>query len=360
MVARDHGRREEQAALARAIADDLRTQAALIGPRRLASVFFGGGTPSLMDPAWAAELLALARALWPAGDTPVEVSLEANPTGAEADRFAAFAAAGVDRLSLGVQALDDASLAFLGRTHTAAEGRTALAAACAAFPRVSLDLIYARPGQTSAAWAAELREAVALGAEHLSPYQLTIEAGTPFDRAVRRGRWTPADPDLAADLYEVTQEVLEGAGFDAYEVSNHARGLAAQSRHNLGAWRGEDYVGVGPGAHGRLTLPSGRVATAASPRVADYVARVRETGVGHPAPEPLDARDIAEERLLMGLRTTEGVRWTELATLGLGPGADRVRQLAELGLLRADTDRVAATARGRLVLDRLTAELALG
>ena len=359
---RDRGRREEQAALAAAIADDLRAHAARLGPRRLASVFLGGGTPSLMDPGWAAQLIAVARALWPpAEDEAVEVALEANPTGAEAGRFAAFRDAGVERLSLGVQALDDASLAFLGRTHSAAEARAALADAVAVFPRVSLDLIYARPGQTPAAWAAELETAADLGADHVSPYQLTVEAGTAFDRAVRRGRWTPADPDLAADLYDLTQEVLGRAGFDAYEVSNHARGGAARSRHNLVYWRGWDYVGAGPGAHGRLTLADGgRVATAAEPRVADYLARVRATGVGHPAPEPLDARAVAEERLLMGLRTTEGVALAELSALGLVDGAGRVRDVAELGLAHVSGGRLTATARGRLVLDRLTAELATG
>ena len=357
---RDRGRRDETAALAQAVADDLRGHAALLGPRRLASVFFGGGTPSLMDPAWAAGLVALAVALWPPGDGPVEVTLEANPTDAEAGRFAAFRDAGVGRLSLGVQALDDASLAFLGRNHGAAEALAALARATAVFPRVSLDLIYARPGQTAAAWAAELARAVSLGAEHVSPYQLTLEAGTAFDRAVRRGRWTPVDPDLAADLYDVTQEALGRAGFDAYEVSNHARGEAARSRHNLAVWRGWEYVGVGPGAHGRLTLAAGRAATAAVSGVEGYVAAVRATGVGHPAPEPLTPRAVAEERLLMGLRTVEGVALSELRPLGLHADAPRLRALAELGLVAPAQGRLTATAAGRLVLDRLTTELALG
>ncbi len=355
---RDRGRRDEQAALAAAIADDLRGHAARLGPRRLTSVFFGGGTPSLMDPAWAAELTALARALWPSGEDPVEVTLEANPTDAEADRFAAFREAGVQRLSLGVQALNDAALAFLGRNHGAAEARGALARAAAVFPRVSLDLIYALPGQTASAWAAELAQAVDLGAEHVSPYQLTVEAGTAFDRAVRRGRWTPADADGAADLYDTTQEVLGDAGFDAYEVSNHARGAAARSAHNLAVWRGWDYVGVGPGAHGRLTRAGGRVATVAGTRVQAYVARVRSTGVGHPPPEPLDARAVAEERLLMGLRTDEGVALAELAPLDLHAEAPRLQGFAELGLVTTTGGRLTATAAGRLVLDRLTAELA--
>ncbi len=360
MVTRDRGRRDEQRALADAMAADLRAQAAGLGPRRLVSVFLGGGTPSLMDPAWAAELIALARVLWPAapGDPPVEVSLEANPSDAEAARFAALADAGVDRLSLGVQALDDAALRFLGRLHSAAEGRAALAVAARTFPRVSLDLIYARPGQTAAAWAAELVEAVELGAEHVSPYQLTVEPGTPFDRAVRRGGWRPADPDLAADLYETTQAVLERAGFEAYEVSNHARGPGARSRHNLLYWTGADYVGAGPGAHGRLTVDGARLATTAESRVADYVRRVAETGVGHPAPERLSPREVAEERLLMGLRTSDGVPTAALDALHLAPA--QLADLAELGLLRLDDGRLRATPAGRPVLDRLTGELLAG
>jgi oxygen-independent coproporphyrinogen-3 oxidase len=345
-VYRERGRADEQADLVDAMVRDLRAYAALTGPRRLASVFFGGGTPSLMRPEWAARLLDEATRLWSAA-TDLEVSLEANPTDAEAGRFAALASAGVNRLSLGVQALDDAALAFLGRNHGADEARRATATAAAAFPRVSLDLIYARPGQTVETWAAELAEAVALGAEHLSPYQLTIEAGTAFDRAVRRGRLTPADADLAADLYEVTQAVLTGAGFDAYEVSNHARGEAARSRHNLVYWRGHDYVGVGPGAHGRLTLDGVRHATLAPARPADTIA-----GAGLPTLEPLSARETLEERVLLGLRIEEGVAAAELT----GLDHRRAETLAADGLL-ATGERVRATPAGRLLLDRVTAEL---
>lgn len=347
-------RAEEPAALAQAILADLAAQAALTGPRTLVSVFFGGGTPSLMDPAWAAEIVAAARRLWtPAAD--LEVSLEANPTDAEAERFEAFAAAGVNRLSLGLQALDDASLSFLGRNHDAATAVRAAKAAARAFPRLSLDLIYARPGQTPQTWAAELRQAIDLGAEHLSPYQLTIEAGTAFDRAVRRGRFTPADPDLGAELYETTQASLEAQGFTAYEVSNHARGEAARSRHNLVYWRGWDYVGAGPGAHGRITRGGVRHATVGEARPADYVARVAANGAGFPALEPLSALEAAEERVLSGLRIEDGVRFAELAALALP--RDRIAQLIELGLLADDPARLRATAAGRLVLDRLTAEL---
>ncbi|WP_293675943.1 radical SAM family heme chaperone HemW [uncultured Phenylobacterium sp.] len=348
------GRDAEAAGLARAIVADLEAQAALTGPRTLVSVFFGGGTPSLMDPEWAGEIVAAARRLWtPATD--LEVSLEANPTDAEAGRFAAFAEAGVNRLSLGLQALDDAALTFLGRNHDAAEGRRAAEAAARAFPRLSLDLIYARPGQTLAAWRDELAAAVDLGAEHLSPYQLTIEAGTAFDRAVRRRVFAPPPEGLAADLYEATQDVLETRGFAPYEVSNHARGKAARSRHNLVYWRGWDYVGAGPGAHGRLTLGGVREATVAPDRPADYIAAV---GAGRLAREALTPVEAAEERLLSGLRITEGVAFSEVAALGLSAGQPAVRRMVDLGLVADDPFRLRATPAGRRVLDRLTSELA--
>ena len=351
-VVRDRGQ-AEQADLADAIIQDLESQAALLGPRRLGSVFFGGGTPSLMRPPWVERVLATADRLWP-GAAVVEVSLEANPTDAEADRFGALAAAGVQRLSLGVQALDDAALTFLGRNHDAASTRRAISTARQAFSRLSLDLIYALPGQTTGDWEETLRAAIDMGAEHLSPYQLTIEAGTPFDRAVRRGRFTPADPDLGADLFDATQAVLQDAGFAAYEVSNHARGAAARSRHNLIYWRGHDYVGVGPGAHGRLTLNGERVATAAHRGVAAYIAAVRTGGLGFAEREVLDPVARAEERLLMGLRIDEGVAEADLIPLPL----TRLGELVEAGLLRRGDGRVAATTRGRLLLDRVTADLA--
>jgi len=351
------GRDAEAADLARAIVADLEAQRALTGPRDLVSVFFGGGTPSLMDPAWAAEIVAAARRLWtPAAD--LEVSLEANPTDAEADRFAALADAGVGRLSLGLQSLDDAALSFLGRNHDAAEGRRAAEAAAKAFPRLSLDLIYARPGQTPGAWAEELSRALDLGPEHLSPYQLTIEAGTAFDRAVRRGVFAPPGEDLATDLYETTQVVLEAQGFEAYEVSNHARGEAARSRHNLVYWTGWDYVGAGPGAHGRITRGGVREATCAEDRPADYIRRVVDTGVGFAEREALSAVEAAEERLLSGLRIAEGVAFEEVAALGLQPDHPTVRRMVELGLLAEDAGRLRATPGGRRVLDRVTAELA--
>jgi putative oxygen-independent coproporphyrinogen III oxidase len=356
-VRRDRGQGEEQAALARAMVADLKRHADIIGPRRLVSVYLGGGTPSLMRPDWAAEIIAAARSLWPAAEAP-EVTLEANPTDAEAGRFEAFHQAGAERLSLGVQALDDASLSFLGRNHSAAEALAALATAGRIFPRLSLDLIYARPGQEVAAWREELSRAAGLGAEHISPYQLTIEAGTAFDRMIRRGTFVPVDAEHGADLFDVTQEVLSAAGFEAYEVSNHARGLAARSRHNLVYWRGEDYVGVGPGAHGRLTLDGARTATVAEAKVEAYVRAVGETGVGWTSRQPLTPVEAAEERLLMGLRTLEGVGLAELAPIGLGPETAQLADMAQAGLVSLEGGRITATARGRLVLDRVTAELA--
>jgi oxygen-independent coproporphyrinogen-3 oxidase len=348
-VVRDRGRGEEQAALAEAILADLEAQAALTGPRRLASIFFGGGTPSLMDPAAVAAVIARARTLFPPrGD--IEITLEANPTDAEAGRFAALAEAGVNRLSMGVQALDDASLAFLGRNHSAAEALRAVELAGRLFPRLSIDLIYARPGQTPDAWARELTAALALGFEHVSPYQLTIEAETAFGRALRRGTLVPPDEDGAAALYETTQAVLGAAGFDAYEVSNHARNAAARSAHNLHVWRGGDYLGLGPGAHGRLTLDGVRTATVAHRRIADYV-----SGVASGAPwsdrEVLSSRDAAEERLLLGLRTTEGAPAALLGALDLSGEDGPVADLVAEGFLTMRAGRLIATPRGRPVLD---------
>lgn len=352
------GRDAEQRALKDAILADLRGQRALTGDRDLVSVFLGGGTPSLMDPDWAGEVIEACKTLWsPVAD--LEVTLEANPTDAEADRFAAFASAGVQRLSLGLQALDDASLKMLGRNHDAAEAVRAARTAARAFPRLSLDLIYARPGQTPDAWATELAQAIALGAEHLSPYQLTIEAGTAFDRAVRRGTLVPPGEDLAAELFETTQAVLTDAGFEAYEVSNHARGPAARSRHNLVYWRGHDYVGAGPGAHGRLTLDGARHATHAAARPADYTAQVAEAGLGFATDEALSPGEAAEERLLAGLRISEGVGFAEIAALGLSPAHPEIAELTAAGLLAPDAHRLRATAAGRLVLNWLTGRLAL-
>ncbi|CAN5223307.1 radical SAM family heme chaperone HemW [soil metagenome] len=345
-VVRARGRTEEQAGLVAAILDDLTAQAARVGERRLASVFLGGGTPSLMPPDHVAAVLERVHALFPASG-PVEITLEANPTDAEAQHFAALAQAGVNRLSLGVQSLDDAALRFLGRNHAAAEARRAIALAGKAFDRLSIDLIYARPDQTVAGWAAELTEAVGLGFEHVSPYQLTIEPTTAFGRAAARGDWTPPDEDTAAALYETTQDVLSAAGFEAYEVSNHGRGKAARSAHNIHVWRGGDYLGVGPGAHGRLTLDGVRTATVAERRIGAYVEGVA-AGSPWTEREAMDDVSAAEERILLGLRTVEGAPTSAFDAVGAGT---RVPELVSDGFLTVVGGRVVATQTGRPVLD---------
>ncbi len=354
-VVRDRGRVEEQAGLVRAILADMEAQSRLVGPRRLASIFFGGGTPSLMPPEAVAAVIARAEALFPpAGD--MEITLEANPTDAEAGRYAALAEAGINRLSMGVQSFDDAALKFLGRDHSAAEARRAVETAGRAFPRLSIDLIYARPGQSVADWTAELTTALDLGFEHISPYQLTIEPTTAFGRAFARGTLTPPDEDLAAELYEATQAVLEGAGFEAYEVSNHARDVAARSSHNLHVWRGGDYLGLGPGAHGRLTLDGERTATVAHRRIADYVQGVA-AGTPWAERETLDVSGAAEERVLLGLRTVEGVPLALLHALGLSETTGPLAELIADGFVALGDGRAAATASGRRVLDAVLRDL---
>lgn len=348
-VVRDRGRTDEKTALVQAIVADLDAQAALVGPRRLASIFFGGGTPSLMEPEAVARVIAAVLARF-ASDGPVEITLEANPTDAESAHFTALADAGVNRLSLGVQSLNDVALKFLGRNHDAAEARRAIALAAVAFERLSIDLIYALPNQTVADWAAELTTVVAQGFEHVSPYQLTIAPTTAFGLAFERGALTPPGEDIAADLYDTTQTVLSAAGFDAYEVSNHARGPAARSAHNLHVWRGGDYLGLGPGAHGRLTPDGVRTATVAHCRIADYVA-----GVGATAPwaerEALDDAGAAEERILLGLRTVEGAPQAAFETLGLSPVAGPLADLISDGFLTLEAGHLSATPAGRVVLD---------
>jgi len=356
-VVRDRGRKIEQAHLVEAILADMRTQADLTGPRPLVSIFFGGGTPSLMEPDAVARIIAQAKILWPSQGA-LEISLEANPTDAERERFQAFAKAGVERLSLGLQSLDDASLKLLGRNHGVDEALRAARTARDIFDRLSVDLIYALPEQSPQAWAAELAAAADLGADHISPYQLTIESGTAFDRAVRRGALVPPDDELGAVLYETTQTVLSQRGFDAYEVSNHAKGQAARSRHNLIYWRAEDYVGVGPGAHGRITVEGQRVATFAASKISDYRDQVEATGLGWESEQVLSPQEQAEERLLAGLRINEGVSFNDLVALDLTPDHHRVVQLVELGLITTEANRLCATPQGRALLDAVTSVLA--
>jgi len=346
-VVRERGREAQKAALITAMTRDLEAQADRLGPRRLASIFFGGGTPSLMPPEAAKALIETAYRLFPSPDG-IEITLEANPTDAETARYQAFAQAGVNRLSLGIQSLDDAALRFLGRDHSAAEARRAVEAAQGVFGRVSIDLIYARPGQSASAWRAELDQALALGPEHVSPYQLTIEPGTAFGRAAQRGVLVQPPEETQEDLFDLTQDVLSAAGYQAYEVSNHARGPTARSAHNLNIWRGLEYVGIGPGAHGRLNLTGARTATIAHRAIPDYIAAVERHGIGFDAVEVLSPTEAAEERLLLGLRTLEGVPLTEMSALDL---SDRIQSLSQDGFVVMEDGRLIATARGRKLLD---------
>ncbi len=342
---------------ARAYVAELRRGAALTGGRVLHSVFFGGGTPSLMAPQTVAAVLTEIRRLWPVAND-LEVTLEANPTSVEAGRFRAFRDAGINRVSLGVQALRDPDLRRLGRRHSAMEARQALDIARETFDRVSFDLIYAREDQTAAAWRAELDEALALAVDHLSLYQLTIEPGTPFwDRRARGGLAALPDDDTAAELYEITQEVCAAHGLPAYEVSNHAR-PGAESRHNLIYWRSGDWLGIGPGAHGRLTGPGGRLATETHRAPELWLQAVERTGSGESLAEPLPAEDVATEYLLMSLRLREGTDLARLAHLGFVPAPEVVARLCAAGMLEVAGDRLRTTAAGRPLLDALLRELA--
>lgn len=325
--------------------------------RVLNSVFFGGGTPSLMDPAVVDAILARVRATWPLAND-LEVTLEANPGSVEAGRFRGFREAGVNRISMGIQALDDADLRRLGRLHTVAEARAAFEVARATFDRVSFDLICGRQDQTLAAWKAELGQALAMAVDHLSLYQLTVEPGTAFADRLARGRLRglPGE-DLAADIFEATQELCEAAGMPAYEISNHAR-PGAESRHNLVYWRGGDYAGIGPGAHGRLTLGGTRWATVCPKPPGDWLNRVEARGTGERPREALTVSDRRDEYLTMALRLRTGLSLARLAAMGGPPEAGALRDLSDLGLIAVEGDRLAATARGRPVLDGVIARLA--
>jgi len=339
-----------------ALLADLEHAAARSGPRRVTSVFFGGGTPSLMPAETVAAALEKIDALWglPPG---TEVTLEANPTSAEAARFAAFARAGVNRLSLGVQALDDAALTFLGRQHSAGEALAALELARNAFDRLSFDLIYARPGQSARAWQAELAAALALGPEHISLYQLTIEEGTAFHGAWRRGELVLPEEEAAAALFEETARRLAEAGLPAYEISNHAR-PGGECRHNLTYWRYGDYAGIGPGAHGRLSWDGEKHATRQHRAPEAWLDLVARQGHGWRQVEAISAGQRLAEMVMMGLRLTEGIAREAFQTeLGAGPEAllpqDRLERLIAEGYLELDAAGLAATAAGRQRLDAL-------
>src|SRR5688500_8430115 len=340
-----------------ALLADLAHEARELPGRRLTSIFFGGGTPSLMEPRTVAALIDAARGHWTAADD-IEITLEANPNSVEAERFADLASAGVNRLSLGLQSFEDERLAFLGRAHSAREGLDALATAQEHFPRVGFDLIYALPGDTEASWSTALDRALALGTGHLSLYQLTIEPGTRFAALAEAGKLDTLDSDRAAALFELTAERTAAAGVPAYEISNHAR-PGEESRHNLTYWRYGDYAGVGPGAHGRRLGQR----TVRHRKPENFLSALARNGHAIAEQEPLSPTEAADEALVMGVRLAEGIDAAAVAErFGLDSIVDwtAVDRLAASGHLTRENSRIAATPAGRLVLDRVLAEVALG
>jgi putative oxygen-independent coproporphyrinogen III oxidase len=346
----------DQEAWLAAMLADMAYEAALTKGRPLTSIFFGGGTPSLMPPSTVAALIKAADQHWGFADN-IEITLEANPSSVEAARFADLAAAGVNRVSLGLQSLDDAALAFLGRAHSVSESLEALAIAQRHFARVNIDLIYARPDQTESQWQAELERAIGFGTDHMSLYQLTIEPGTRFETMVRTGEFAPADNDEAATLYELTQEMTVAAGIPAYEISNHAR-QGSESRHNLSYWRYDDYIGIGPGAHGRRL----NTATQRHKKPENFLSAVDRNAHGTLSEEELGPRTRATESLLMGLRLAEGVSLQRLsARTGIAPDAlldiDAVERIAKLGLIGRTGDHFTVTPKGMPLLDAILPEI---
>lgn len=342
----------------RAFEAEIAAIAARIPGRTVSTVFFGGGTPSLMQPATVGAILDSIASHWTVA-ADAEISLEANPSSVEAGRFRGYRAAGVNRVSLGVQSLDDRVLKELGRLHSADEALAAIGVARSVFARYSFDLIYARPGQTVEAWAAELRRAIAEAAEHLSLYQLTVEPDTPFHTLHSAGRLPIPDSDLARELYDVTGETCDRAGLPAYEISNHAR-PGAECRHNLVYWRGGEYAGIGPGAHGRLNVGTQRYATATEKRPEAWLMRVETSGHGLVTDEPLTREEAADEYLLMGLRLAEGIdpkRYEMLA--GRTLDARRIANLCSEGAVETTADgRLRVTQACFPVLDAVVADLA--
>jgi oxygen-independent coproporphyrinogen-3 oxidase len=348
----------DEARFVRAFTAEIAATAERIPGRAAASIFFGGGTPSLMQPATVGAILdAIARHWTLARD--VEVTLEANPTSVEATRFRGYRTAGVNRVSLGVQALDDGALAALGRLHSAEEALAAVAIARAAFPRYSFDLIYARPGQTVTAWRGELARAIAQAADHLSLYQLTIEPDTPFATLRAAGKLAIPDDDTARALYDVTQDVCGAHGLPAYEISNHAR-PGGECRHNLVYWRYGEYAGIGPGAHGRLDVGGRRRATATEKNPERWLALVEAHGHGLVVDDTLIRAEEADELLLMGLRLAEGIelqRYADRAGKPLDP--ERIADLVQGGLVETTPEgRLRVTAAGFPLLDAVVADLA--
>jgi putative oxygen-independent coproporphyrinogen III oxidase len=346
----------DQVAWREALLADMAHEAGLTADRKLGSIFFGGGTPSLMPPETAAALIEAAEAHWGFTDD-VEITLEANPSSVEAANFADLAKAGVNRVSLGLQALDDATLAFLGRAHHVDESLKALETAQAHFGRVSIDLIYARPSQTAAAWDAELARAIGFGTGHMSLYQLTIEPGTRFATDVAKHVWKPLDDDAAADLYALTQERMEAAGLPAYEISNHAR-AGDESHHNLSYWRYQDYVGIGPGAHGRRT----GMATVRHKKPENFISAVERNAHGLKSEDALDHATQAMEALLMGLRLREGVDISALSDRFAIDSTDlldwkAVDKLEDLGFVHRDMWKVSVTPKGFPLLDAILPQI---
>ncbi|MBO6727171.1 MAG: coproporphyrinogen III oxidase [Rhizobiaceae bacterium] len=348
----------DQPRFAAALAREMATIRQRTGPRRLDSIFLGGGTPSLMEPATVGEVLEAAAANWemPAN---IEITMEANPSSVEAERFRGYRDAGVNRVSLGVQALNDTDLRFLGRLHNVEAALGAIRLAREIFPRMSFDLIYARPGQTPEAWAAELREAIGHAADHLSLYQLTIEEGTPFFSLHAAGKLSVPDQETAAALYEVTQEVTAAQGLPAYEISNHAR-PGAESRHNLIYWRYGEYAGVGPGAHGRFISEGKRKVTFTEKSPERWRDLVETQGHGVVGGETLTRPEEADELLLMGLRLSEGIDLVRYEALAGKPlPAKRISDLHDDGLVEPlGNSRLRATPAGMAVLDAVVADLA--
>lgn len=348
----------DQERFAAAFLKEMDTMRALSGPKTVTSIFMGGGTPSLMHPKTVETILDGIADRWhvPAG---IEVTMEANPSSVEADRFRGYRAAGVNRVSLGVQALNDRDLKFLGRLHDVADALKAIRLAREIFPRMSFDLIYARPNQTVEDWEKELNEAVSYAVDHLSLYQLTIEEGTPFFGLHKAGKLIVPDGDQSAELYEATQQITTGFGMPAYEVSNHAR-PGAESRHNLTYWRYGDYAGVGPGAHGRLSRGGTKIATATERKPETWLERVEADGHGMVEQEMLEREEQADELLLMGLRLREGidlVRWQQLSGRELDPAREEFL-LGHGFLERLGNSRIRCTPSGMLILDSVVADLA--
>ena len=341
----------DQEAWREALLSDLAHEPRQTEGMKLSSIFFGGGTPSLMEPRTVAALIEAADRHWGFADA-IEITLEANPSSVEAARFADLAAAGVNRVSLGLQSLEDKALRFLGRAHSAAEGLAALEIAQRSFARVSFDLIYVLPAQTEGRWRRELARALSFGTGHLSLYQLTIEPGTRFAALAAKGELAPADPDFAASLYELTQAMTEAAGLPAYEVSNHAR-PGQESRHNLAYWRYGAYAGIGPGAHGRR----GGAFTRRHRKPENFLSALARNGHGIEEEAPIAPDEAATEALLMGLRLREGVARERIESAVDWPAATR---LERRGLLAIDDDRLHATPDGMLLLDGILREIALG